>query len=102
MLEHRIDIALVRWHSRNVDALEPDGPFGRALEARDHPQRGRLSAAGGAEQREELARGDGEIRLGYRDVVREALGDMVDLDDRAALGAVSPMLSRRVIYGGGV
>ena len=37
-----------------------------------------------------------------RDVVAEALGDMVDLDDRAALGAGGPVLSRRLIDGGGV
>ena len=102
VLEHGVDVALVRWHPRDVDPLEPDRAFGRSLETRDHPQRGRLPAAGRAEQREELARGDGEVRLGDRDVVREALRDVVDLDDRAALGAVGRVLSRRLVYGGGV
>ena len=72
------------------------------LEAGDHPQRGRLAAARRAEQREELARGDGEVGVVDGDEVGEALGDMVDLDDRAALGAGGPVLSRRLICGGGV
>ncbi|BBY91839.1 hypothetical protein MGALJ_15080 [Mycobacterium gallinarum] len=101
MLKNRIDVPFVRWHPRDVDPLEPNGSLGWALETRDHPQRRRLSAARWTEQREELARGDGEVRLGDRYVVREALGDMVDLDDRTALGAVGCVLSRRLIYGGG-
>ena len=97
-----LTLRLLRRHPRDVDALEADRAFGRGLEARDHPQRGRLPAAGRAEQREELARRDGEVGFGDRDVVGEALRDMVDLDDRAALGAGGPVLSRRVVYGGGV
>ena len=72
------------------------------LEAGDHPQRRRLAAAGRAEHREELARCDGEVGFRHRDVVAEALRDMVDLDDRAALGAGGPVRSRRLIDGGGV
>ena len=72
------------------------------LEPGDHPQRRRLAAARRAEHREELARRDGEVGFVDRHVVVEALGDIVDLDDRAALGAGGPVLSRRFVYGGGV
>ena len=71
-------------------ALEPDGALGRGLETRDHPQRGRLAAARRAQQREELARGDGEVGFVDRDVVGEALRDVVDLDTGPPLARVAP------------
>ena len=41
-----------------VAPAEPDRAGCRFEEARDHPQRRRLAAAGGAEQRDEFARAD--------------------------------------------
>ena len=102
MLEHRVDVALVRRHPRDVGTLQPDGALGRGLEAGDHPQGGRLAAARRTEHGEELARTDGEVGFVDGHVVGETLGDVVDLNDRAALGAGRPVPSRRVIYGGGV
>ncbi len=54
-LEHRVDVAAVGRPGADVDAVEQDLAVGRRLEARDHPQRGRLPAAARPEQREELA-----------------------------------------------
>ena len=63
-------------------------PAGRGLEAGDHAQGRGLAAARRAEQREELARGDREAGVVDRHEVAEALGDVVDLDDRR--GRVRP------------
>ena len=43
-LEHRVDVALMRGHARDVAPVEQDAPAGRALEAGDHAQRGGLPA----------------------------------------------------------
>ena len=82
MLEDRVDVALVGRRPGDVDALEAERPGRGRLEAGDHAQRRGLAAARGAEQREELARGDREVGVVDRDEVAEALGDVVDLDDR--------------------
>jgi hypothetical protein len=55
-LEDRVDVALVRCDALDVHAVEQDLAGGRLLEPGDHPQRRRLSAARGPEQREELSR----------------------------------------------
>ena len=65
----------------DVDALEPDLPGGRRLEAGDHAQHGRLAAARRPEHREELAAADVEVGERDRDEVAVALGDLVDRDD---------------------
>ena len=54
-LEHRVHVAPVGRHLRDVVALELERALGRLLEARDQPQRRRLPAARRAEQAEELA-----------------------------------------------
>jgi len=102
VLEHRVDVALVRRHTGHVGAFEPDRTLGGRLEPGDHAQRRGLPAAGGAEHREELTRCDGEVSLRHCDVIAEALGDVVDLDDRAALGAGGSGRSRRLLDGCGL
>ena len=61
VLEHRVDVALVRRRLRHVDAVEQDLTVGRPLEARDQAERGGLSAAGRAQQREELPSGHVQV-----------------------------------------
>ena len=68
-----MDVAAVGRDAREVDAVEQDLAGARRLEAGDHPQRRRLAAAGGPEQREELARGDLEVDPVDRDRVLELL-----------------------------
>ena len=55
VLEHRVDVAVVRRDVGHVLAGEQDRTRRRLLEAGDHPQHRRLAGAGRAEQREELA-----------------------------------------------
>jgi hypothetical protein len=102
VLEDGVDVALVGWNARYVLALEPDGTRGGSFEACDHPQRGRLAAARRSEHREELTRTDREVRVGDRDVVVEALRDVIDLDDGAARVAGRPALAGRGNCRGGV
>ena len=52
----------------------------RVLEAADHPQRRRLAAARGAEQREEVAALDRERELVDGGHLAEALGDILEMD----------------------
>ena len=99
MLEDRVDVALVGRRLGHVGAFEPDGPLGGRLEPGDHPQRGGLAAPGRPEHREELALGNGEVRVGDGDVIAEALRDMVDLDDRAAL-VLGGLGFRHLVYSG--
>ena len=60
-LEHGVDVAAPRGQCGDVDAAEPDHPGRRLLEAGDHAQHGGLARAGRAEDREQLAVGDGEV-----------------------------------------
>jgi hypothetical protein len=46
-LEHRVDVALMWGHARDIVAVEQDASAGRTLEAGDHAQRGGLPAPGG-------------------------------------------------------
>src|SRR6201999_4198041 len=61
VLEHHADIALVRRQARDVLAVELDRAAIDAEQAGDDAQQGGLAAARRAEQRDELALGDGEI-----------------------------------------
>ncbi len=101
MLEHGVDVALVRRDPRDVDAFEPDRAFGGAFEPGDHAQGGGLAAAGGAEHREELAGADREVGVRDGDVVVEPFDDVVDLDDRLAVGAFGTGFSGGLLGGGG-
>ena len=46
-LKHRVDVPLVRRQPDHVLIAQEDPPFGRLLEAPDHPERGRLAAPDG-------------------------------------------------------
>ena len=54
-LEDHGDVAVLRQDVGDVAAADQDAAGGDRLEARDHPQRGRLARARRAEQDEELA-----------------------------------------------
>src|SRR5690606_36781852 len=62
VLEHRVDVPLVRWHTTDTLATDPDLTLVWLLEPRDHPQRRRLAAAGRAQQRDELAGLDVQVQ----------------------------------------
>src|SRR5207244_5267684 len=61
VLEHHADIPLERRQARHGLALEVDLTRRRREKTRDQAERGRLAAAGGTEQRHELAFADLEI-----------------------------------------
>jgi hypothetical protein len=52
----------------------------RLLEPSDHPQRRRLPAAGGSQEREELPTRDREVDVIHRDDLAEALGQVEEFD----------------------
>jgi light-independent protochlorophyllide reductase subunit B len=54
-LEHHADLALVGTQAGNLAPVDADRPGIGPLEPRDHAQHGRLAAARGAQQRDELA-----------------------------------------------
>src|SRR4029453_17606307 len=80
-LEDHPDVALVRWLVRDVGAVDDDRARGRALEARDHPERGRLAAAGRAEERDELASVGVEVEVLDRGDVAELLANVGQLQE---------------------
>ena len=63
---------------RHVLAVEHDAAGGRLVEAGEHAQQRRLAAAGGTEQREELALVDDQRQIVDGDEVAEPLGDVVE------------------------
>jgi hypothetical protein len=84
-LEDGVGGALEGRQAGHVGAVEQHGALGRVLEAGDHAQGRRLAAAGGAEQREELAALYVEIERVDRRDVPEALRDALKPDARGAL-----------------
>ena len=84
VLEDRVDVALVGRQPGHVLALELDDARRRRLEAADHPEGGRLAAAGRAEQAEELPRADLEVDVVDDDRIAELLDhiDEFDVDGR--------------------
>ena len=73
VLEDRVDVALVSGQARDIASVENDASGGRLLEARDHPQAGRLAATRRPEQGEELAFPDLQVDPGHRDHIAEGL-----------------------------
>jgi hypothetical protein len=61
ILEHHGDIALLGRQRIDDAIVDPDLAGADVLEPGDHPQQGRLAAAGGADQHHELAVGDLDI-----------------------------------------
>ncbi len=61
VLEHHRDVAIARRHVVHDVAADPDLAVGDLLETGDHAQRGRLAAARGPDEHDELLIGDLEI-----------------------------------------
>lgn len=79
-LEHHVDRPLVGRHVGDVDAIEEDSPFGRALEAGQHAQQGRFARTGATQQGKDLAFADFQRHIVYGDGFVEFFRDPVDLD----------------------
>ena len=73
VLEDRVDVALVCGQARDIASAENDASGGRLLEARNHPQAGRLAATRRSEQGEELAFPNLQVDPGHRDHIAEGL-----------------------------
>ncbi len=80
VLEHEADLPLARADRRDVEPLQHDLPRIRVLEARDHAQQRRLAAAGRAEQRDELTRGEIERDVVERGELAEAFVQITNGD----------------------
>ena len=94
VLEDRVHVPPVRRQPRHVLAMELDQPGRRLFEAADHPQGGRLAAAGGTEEAEELGILDLEVDVVDGDHIPELLDDVgqPDLDRH---GRVALLLTKR-------
>src|SRR5690606_39501913 len=66
VLEHHRDVALLRFALVHDLAAYPEHACGNVLKARDHAQRRRLAAAGGANENHEFAVLDVQIDSLYR------------------------------------
>ena len=83
VLEHHRDVAVDGVEIVDDGVTDEDLARGGLLEARDHPQRGRLAAPGRADEDHELAVLDPQAQVVDCDrAVREALGDAAELDRR--------------------
>ena len=85
-LEHLVHIAPVRRLAGDVGAVEEDGADVGILEAGQQAQERRLAAAGGTEERQELAGAHGEADVVDGGEIPEALGDAADLDHGGPVG----------------
>ena len=87
VLEHHRDVAVDRVEVVDDDVADEDLARGGLLEARDHPQRGRLAAPGRADEDHELPVLDAEVEVVDGDrAVREPLRDAAKLDRRHRAG----------------
>src|SRR4029453_16013181 len=80
VLEHRVDVPLVRGRLRHAGAIEQDLPLARPLEPRDHPQGRRLAAAGRTQEREELTGWHLEVDAGDGRELTEPFYQVYELD----------------------
>ncbi len=85
LLEHRVDVALVRRNARHVGALEHHAASGWLLEASDHLQDGGLATAAGPQQRECTALRHAERYVAHRRVVAKTFGQMADVNEAHGL-----------------
>ena len=88
LLEHGVDVALMRRHIGDVAALEQNATTRRLFEAGDHLEQRRLAAARRSEQREELASPNREIGSLDGDERAEFLAHGVEDDDVVGLRRV--------------
>ncbi len=79
-LEHHGDVALLGLHVVDDGVADAQVALGDRLQSGDHPQRGGLAAAGGAEEDHELAVADLEGHRVHRGDVAEALRHLVERD----------------------
>ncbi len=79
-LEDHGDVAVLRLDVVDLAVPDLDRAFGRLLEPGDHAERGRLAAAGRAEEHEELLVGHLEGEVVDRGHVAEPLRDSTDGD----------------------
>ena len=82
VLEHHAEIASPRRNADDVLPVDEDAPLVRPLEPRHHAQHGRFARAAGAEEGKELAARDRERQPVGGDRRAEALGDLVEPQDR--------------------
>jgi len=75
---------LVRRQSQQVDAVEGGAAGGRAIEAGQHVEDGRLPGAVGADQREDLAPRRVEAHAAERGEPAEGDGEILDAEQRHA------------------
>jgi hypothetical protein len=94
-LEHGVDVAAIGRDRLDRLPLEEDAPLRGLLEPGDHPQRGRLAAAGGTQQREELAAADLDPHVldGLR--LTEPLSHALEPDRRDAVDRRARLRLRR-------
>ena len=99
VLEDHGDVALLRGQRGDVGVAEPDAAGGGGLEAGDHPQSGRLAAAGGADEGEELALADLERQVAHRvygaSAAAEALVEAFQPDRERHAASPSPRSAGR-------
>jgi hypothetical protein len=97
LLDHVADPApqLGQRHVLDAAAVDADVALVDRDQPVDHLQRSRLAAAGGADQRAELSRRDGQGEIGDRCGLppRVALGDVVE-HDLGGRAVHEPMVSR--------
>ena len=93
-LEDGVHVTLVRRQAGDRAVAEVDRPRARLLEAADHPQRGRLAAAGRSEQRVELAALDLERQVVDGDDLVELLRHVLEANVGAHAVAVTISSSR--------
>jgi hypothetical protein len=81
VLEHHRDVAVALEHVVHAPPADVQVAGGDVLEPGDHPERGRLPAAGRADEDEQLSLADLERELLHGlEPVRVALADLVEDD----------------------
>ena len=80
-LEHHVDRPFVGREPGQIAPIEHDPAGTRRLEAGEHPQQGRLAAAGRTEQAENLAANDVEADVIDGPRLAEVFDDFVDLQE---------------------
>jgi len=91
VLEDHRDVAVARRDGVDDVLTDQDPPVGDRLEAREHPQGGRLARARRADQHHELAVGDVQVQLADGLDRSEALDHAVEGDSRHQPVIPSPL-----------
>src|SRR5206468_2330028 len=101
VLEHHADVTRVRPEPVDAPVPEPDLAAVRRMEAGDQPEKRRLAAARGPEQREQLAVADLEAHAVDRGHAPELLTHLAepDLHRRSRSSTTTPGSGRHGRYG---